>query len=393
MKLHTTLFLTVLCAVFFGSGVVSADWFQARGGLSNSRQVFEQTKKGTVAFVGGSITEMKGWRELVIEEIQRRFPDTEFEFISAGISSTGSTPGAFRLTTDVFTEGKKIDLLFEEAAVNDYTNFRTPVEMLRGMEGIVRHARILNPNVDVVVMYFAEPDKCREYRSGKTPEVIVQHERVAEHYGIPSINLAKEVTDRIDAGEFTWEKDFRDLHPAPFGHRLYRDTISRLFDAAWGENAAEPGTPDLPEPLDKFSYFRGRYVKIDDAKLGAGWTYVEKWSPSEFRVGTRGGFVNVPMLESVTPGAELTFDFEGTAVGVFAIAGPDTGILEFSVDGAPWKSKDFYTPWSAGLYLPWSQVLEAELSPGPHTLRLRLSEEKNQKSAGTAFRIVHFLVN
>ena len=31
---------------------------------------------------------------------------------------------------------------------------------------------------------------------------------MAAHYGIPTINLAKEVTGRIDAGEFTWEDDF-----------------------------------------------------------------------------------------------------------------------------------------------------------------------------------------
>ncbi|MDO4575053.1 MAG: SGNH/GDSL hydrolase family protein [Planctomycetia bacterium] len=367
---------------------VQAEWFETRSGLENCRRVFEETKKGTVAFVGGSITEMHGWREKVCEELQKRFPDTEFEFIAAGISSTGSTPGAFRLTTDVFTEGKKIDLLFEEAAVNDSTNFRTPVEILRGMEGIVRHARRLNPEVDIVMMYFAEPSKSHAYRAGKTPEVIAVQERVAEHYGVPSINLAKEVTDRIDAGEFTWEKDFRDLHPAPFGHQLYANTIARLFDACWESGKTFVRKP-LPEPLDPFSYFNGHYVSIDRA---TGWDRVENWQPP-VKVGTRRGFVNVPVLECVVPGKVLTFPFRGTAVGIFVAAGPDTGIVEYSVDGAPWKEKDFYTPWSRSLYLPWAQVLEAELPAGEHLLKLRMSEKKNPQSSGTAIRIVHFLEN
>ncbi|MDO4570213.1 MAG: SGNH/GDSL hydrolase family protein [Planctomycetia bacterium] len=393
----TLIFVSLLASLpSFAQDAPSREWFELRGGMPNSKEVFETTKKGTVAFVGGSITEMNGWRNLVIEELQKRFPETEFEFISAGISSTGSTPGAFRLTTDVFAQGKKVDLLFEEAAVNDYTNFRTPTEMLRGMEGIVRRTKTLNPNADVVVMYFAEPAKCRDYRAGIVPEVIVQHERVAEHYAIPSINLAKEVTDRIDAGEFSWEKDFRDLHPAPFGHELYCRTICRLFDAAW-PNASEQqtsaaesvSTAALPEPLDPFSYFDGHYVSIREAE---GWRLVENWTPT-LRVGVRRGFVNTPMLESSVPGETLSFRFNGRAVGIFAIAGPDTGIVEYSVDGREWKQKDFFTPWSTQLYLPWAQIFEAELDEGPHVLRLRMASEKNPKSVGNALRIVHFLVN
>lgn len=392
-KMHKSLFLSAFFALFFLiSGTVFGEWFEVRGGLSNSQKVFSETKKGTVAFLGGSITEMNGWRNLVIEEIQKRFPDTEFEFISAGISSTGSTPGAFRLTTDVFTQGKKVDLLFEEAAVNDYTNFRTQTEMVRGMEGIVRHARILNPNVDVVVMYFAEPAKNADYEAGKTPDVILQHEKVANQYNIPSINLAKEVFDRIQAGEFTWKEDFKDLHPAPFGHQLYCATICRLLDACWNTDAPKAVTPELPAPVDAFSYAYGHYESIEKAQLGAGWNLVENWTPS-ISCGTRKGFVNVPMLETTTPGSELTFRFQGTAVGIFAISGPDTGIVEWSIDGGSWKQKDFFTPWSRSLYLPWSQVFEAELSDSPHVLKLRLSNEKNANSSGTAIRIVHFLVN
>lgn len=375
-------------------GILHAEWFTLREGLPHCQNVFETTGKGTVAFVGGSITEMNGWRNLVCEELQKRFPNTEFEFIAAGISSTGSTPGAFRLTTDVFKNGKKIDLLFEEAAVNDSTNFRTPTEMLRGMEGIVRQAKRLNPQVDIVMMHFAEPDKSRDYRAGKTPVVIATHEKVAEHYRIPSINLAKEVTDRIDAGEFSWENDFRDLHPAPFGHQLYANTISRLFDAAWTENRVSTTsvTSQLPPPLDPFSYFYGHYVAIDQAILTEGWLRVDDWKPT-IPAGTRRGFVHVPVLECTTPGKILEFPFQGTAVGIFAVAGPDTGVVEYSIDNGLWKQKDFFTPWSQGLYLPWSQIFEAELPEGKHTLRLRMAEEKNEKSIGTGIRIVHFLVH
>jgi hypothetical protein len=38
-------------------------------------------------------------------------------------------------------------------------------------------------------------------------------------------------------------------------------------------------------------------------------------------------------------------------------------------------------------------MFEADLSPGAHTLRLRLTGEKNSRSRGTAARILEFAVN
>ena len=57
------------------------------------------------------------------------------------------------------------------------------------------------------------------------------------------------------------------------------------------------------------------------------------------------------MLETNRPGAKLTLDFEGTAVGIFCASGPAAGILEYSVDGAPFKKLDTFTAWSGGLYI------------------------------------------
>ncbi len=89
----------------------SRKYHHLRGGLDNYRISFEQEKKGRVAFLGGSITYNPGWRDSICQYLQKRFPETHFEFIAAGIPSLGSTPGAFRLERDVLSKGK-IDLLF-----------------------------------------------------------------------------------------------------------------------------------------------------------------------------------------------------------------------------------------------------------------------------------------
>ena len=369
--------------------------FNLRHGLTNSRVKFQRNKKGRVAFLGGSITYNPGWRNMVCQYLQQRFPQTEFDFVAAGIPSTGSTPGAFRLTRDVFKNGP-VDLLFEEAAVNDATNGRTDIEQIRGMEGIVRQARRLNPEIDIILMTFVDPEKMKAYNEGSIPAVVRNHEKVAEHYQLPSLNLALEVTERINAGQFDWPNDFRNLHPSPFGQNVYFRSMKRLLDTAWAEpledNIKAASNPMPAEPLDSFSYFRGRYVDIGQAELVEGFVYDKAWNPRDGK-GVRKGFVDVPVLKADRPGAVLKLKFEGTAIGIFVTCGPDVGIIEFSVDNSAFRQIDQFTLWSANLHLPWSYVLDAELGSGVHEITLRTTDKKNPKSRGYACRIVYFLVN
>lgn len=364
-----------------------------RGSLDNCSIKFSREKKGRVAFLGGSITFNSGWRNMVCDYLQERFPSTEFEFINAGIPSTGSTPGAMRLVRDVLSKGT-IDLLFEEAAVNDATNGFKPEKQLRGMEGIVRHALQSNPRMDIVMLHFADQDKMADYNNGKIPEVIQQHEKVAEYYGIPSINLAKEVNDRILNGEFTWRDDFRNLHPSPFGQKLYFNSIKHLFETSWKNSpAADLKTKGLPEKLlDPFSYTNGHFDPLKNARLINGWTLVNDWKPND-KASTRSGFVHVPILEATEPGAVFKLKFKGKAIGLFITSGPDAGMVEYSIDGADYKTADQFTQWSNQLHLPWVIMLDDELQDGKHTLMLRIAQSKNSKSKGNACRIHQFIVN
>ena len=374
----------------------SAPYFSFRSDFNNSRIKFENEKVGRVAFLGGSITYNGGWRDSICNYLKQRFPETKFEFIKAGIPSTGSVPGAFRFINDVGSKGK-IDLLFEEAAVNDGPdgNNMNAVEMIRGMEGIIRHARELNPEIDIVMMHFVDPGKIKMYNEGKTPEVIQQFEKVAHHYGISTINLAKEVTDRINNKEFSWEKDFIDLHPSAFGQGIYGNAMIAFFNTVWNKELpinSKITLHKIPKnKLDAFSYSKGEYVNIKKAKRIKGWEYIENWKPSD--VGGREGFENVPVLQAKEAAAELQLSFTGTAAGIFVAAGPDAGILETSIDGAPFIKTDLFTKWSASLHLPWVYVLQDNLAEGKHTMTIRTSNQHNALSKGNACRIVYFVVN
>lgn len=371
-----------------------------RGTLANAFSKFEGEKKGTIAFLGGSITEMKGWHNMIMEDLKQRFPETTFTFIEAGISSTGSTPHAFRLESDVLQKGMP-DLMFVEAVVNDHTNGFGPVEQVRGMEGIVRHALELNSVMDIVMLHFIYDPFIGMAEAGRRPDVVLNHERVANHYGLSSIDLIQDIFARMKDGQFTW-KEFGGTHPAWVGHKYYAAAINALFDAEQQDRAEWKTEPhSWPEkPLDAFSYDKGCFVGIDQATHLKGFRIENDWTPQENSeasvdwavqtqvVKTRKNFVHVPMLVADKAGASFRLEFEGRAIGLFGVSGPSAGVLEYSVDGSDWKRVDTHTKWSDGVYLPWVFMLEDELPAGKHTLKLRMA-----KGRRTGCWIRNFVVN
>ena len=370
------------------------DYFTMRGTLDRCRHRFERDGVGKVVFVGGSITNMDpGWRSMTADYLRERFPKTEFTFVNAGIPSTGSVFGAFRVLHDAF-EGGPPDLLFEEAAVNDLHLKHSDTNILRGMAGLLRRVRSSGSSTDAVVMHFVDPRHMKDYRNQRTPGAIAIHERAAEHYGVPTLHLAREVTERIDAGQFDWKRDFKNLHPSPYGHRLYSASIRRLLASAWEAPLADEFQPVnhvMPEPIDPFSFSAGDLVDPNLVSDRQGFEWIERCDPRAGGVGgnVREGFYNVPMLVSTTPESGFSFSFTGRGVGLLTASGPDAGIIEYSIDGTDWQSLDLKTGHPR-LHLPTISVLADELAgEAEHTLRLRLSGDRQPG----ACRIVHLVVN
>jgi sialidase-1 len=372
----------------------TSNYHNLAGGLGNSHIQFDRNQQGRIAFLGGSITYNGGWRDSLMAYFEKRFPNTDFEFVAAGIPSMGSTPSSFRLHRDVISKGR-IDLLFLEAAVNDATNGRSSREQIRGMEGVVRNLRRSNEAADVVIMHFVDPVKMNDYRQGREPKVITYHNKVAQHYGIPTINLAKEITDRIEHQEFTWEDDFKDLHPSPFGQGVYAHSMIEFLEHAYDgkpDQSARVSPHPLPDKLDPWCYDNGRLIDISTIEPAAHWALIPNWEPKD-DTGTRSNYTAVPMLISHTPGAIISMDFQGSAVGIAVAAGQDAGTIEFRIDQGPWQEQNLYTRWSSQLHLPWYYTLASELPGKMHQLEIRISQEKDPQSNGHACRIRYFFVN
>ena len=74
--------------------------------------------------------------------------------------------------------------------------------------------------MDIMMLHFILRSFYSEVGQRQMPDVILNHERVANHYLLPSVNLASEIAARMRSGEFTWEQ-FGGTHPNPLGHAYY----------------------------------------------------------------------------------------------------------------------------------------------------------------------------
>jgi hypothetical protein len=370
----------------------SEDYIKHYGNLDNALYRIKTEKSATVAFFGGSITNMVGWRGMVSDYLSKTYPETKFNFINAGIPSLGSLPHAFRMNKDVISKGR-IDLLFVESAVNDRGNGTNELTQRRALEGIVRHMLKVNPDANIIMMAFVDPDKIADYNKGIIPVEVQVHQDIAAKYHLQFINLAKEVTDRINAKEFNWKDDFKTLHPSPFGQGIYFRTMKQLLDDEFDKNPpSKLVAAHLPEPANKLNYENGNYFDIHNAINKKGFVIDELWKPAD-SVHTRPGFAKVPMLVTDKPGSSFELPFTGPTIGIGVVAGPDAGILKYSIDGKDYPNLDLYTQWSKTLHLPWYLILGDDLSAGKHTLKLEVADHHNEQSKGTACRIVYFLVN
>lgn len=356
-----------------------------RDGLPNSAAKFLRERTGHVAFLGGSITQMNGWSKLIEEDLCARFPETEFQFNNAGIGGTNSTFGVFRFDDDVLAKGS-VDLLFIEFVVNDGSEYGLANQRMQAMEGIIRKARQANPATDILVLYLADEWKVQAYRENKEPLAITHHERIMAHYGLPVINLALEITRRLDAGNFAWSDFYRDsCHPLPLGDAQYAGCIKELLDAAWKDASLSCQIihHPLPAPLCEDHLAAAHLIGTKNAQ---GWTMVHGWLAE--KVCNYSGPVDV--LTATTPGETLTLPFVGSMLAMNAIAGMDAGVLEISIDGGAFTEMDIFDNHCHRFHRPVFHMLAHGLSNGPHTAQLRVANSQNPLSTGHAVRVLQF---
>ena len=387
-----------LCAAVLGRAadqefpLAAAQEVRARGGLPNFFLKAQTTgAEVKVGYLGGSITAQNGWRVQTLAHFKRAYPQATFAEINAAIGGTGSGLGAFRVRQDVLSKGP--DLLFVEFAVND--GGADPRDIVRCMEGIVRQTWQANPKTDICFVYTLTESLSPPMLEGKLQRSASAMEKVADHYGIPSITLGMEVARLAKAGKLLWKAKLpkTDAEKAAVGDRfvfaadgvhphdstgqvLYAEAVIRSLPALAIANA-RPTAHVAGPALDPANWERATLVPITAAKLSPG------LAPADMATDAyaKGWSKRLPAMVRLTkPGQSLEFKFKGTHCEVYDVIGPAGGKVAVTLDGgkpAVVQRIDAY-----GTYARLSTfVVGRDLPEAVHSVRLELLADPIDKAA------------
>ncbi|MEN9537543.1 MAG: hypothetical protein RLZZ178_1540 [Verrucomicrobiota bacterium] len=387
-----------LCVAVLGQAadkdypLVEAREVTPRGGLPNFFRKTQTTgAEIKIGYLGGSITAQNGWRVQTLAHFKQACPQASFTEINAAIGGTGSDLGVFRVQQDVLSKGP--DLLFVEFAVND--GGADPQRIIRAMEGIVRQTWKANPSTDICFVYTITEALSPPMLEGKLQRSATAMEKVADHYGIPSIALGMEVAKLAKAGQLAWraklpktEADKAALagkfvfaadgtHPHDStGQVLYTQAIIRSLPALAIANATP--TPHVIGPaLDAANWERAKLVPITEAKLSAGLASADPATDAHAKVWAK----RLPVMVKLTrPGQSIEFRFQGTHCAVYDVVGPAGGMVAVTLDGKAQKSVQRIDAYCTYPRLS-TFVVGTDLPEGEHTVRLELLADPIDKAA------------
>ena len=200
------------------------------------------------------------------------------------------------------------------------------------MEGLVRQITLYRATHSRILVYTLTPEMLQAYKAGKTPEYIKVSERIADHYGIPSLNLAKYAADKIIAGEISFEDFSADgINPTDAGASIYAEAVATFIDELMIAYPVpeKPRRYVLPEPLFPETDDNGRIVAYENPQVQRS----GDWKPGQ--ASPIGPFRHV--LVSDEPGAMLTLKFKGSEIGIIDVVDKDSADYEFSVDGVAFQ--------------------------------------------------------
>ncbi len=358
-----------------------------RQGLPNACRIWrEEKQEGTVFYVGGQAGNAKGgMRESFAGLVKKTYPGAHGVRLFSAWNRIypdrcSSVIETFRaMSSPAAASGEKawpfVALAVVELSAEDVGMPEAQVKA--ALEGLVRKMRRGAPCRDILFLHPADPRLVSDYRAGRVPEAVRWHEAVAEHYGIPSVNLAQAAALKpADAAD----------DPKARAGLLHEHVGALLARCAASPAQDQPvKLPNPKQPLTPLPWEEPTLVNYERGELDpAGWLGWQL-SPVDqiFHVAT-----------CSTPGPVMALTFNGDAVGVYGVTGPDAGDLEFSLDGGAWQALKVFDPESKdGKHHLYHRMLGEGLKKGTHALRVRVAEAVPQGSAGRQARIGWFTVN
>jgi hypothetical protein len=272
--------------------------------------------------------------------------------------------------------------------------------IIRCMEGIVRQIRRADPRTDVCFVYTVTEALVPALLDGKFQRSAGAMEKVADHYGVPTVHMGLEVARLAKAGRLLWKSPLPrteaeraalgdkfvfapdGVHPhESTGHELYLQAVVRSLPLI-AKASASAASHALPAPLAPDNFERARLEPVGRARLSEGVTLADmKADPFAKRWAVR-----LPQMAPLTrPGQSFTFRFRGTHAAVYDVVGPAGGKVKVTLDGGAPRVVARFDSYCTYPRLSVFTV-GTDLEDREHVVTVELTDERVDKAAVLAQR-------
>jgi len=318
-----------------------ADFYQVRGGIPNSQYFFKANTVGNqyLFFIGHSVLAGTGLKDPNLRYSAQMVRGFKTYFPAAAIIETrhmqpgGSWFGQFRCSSGQAVFGEVICsghlAILDFAAADRQANL---AQVKTSLEGLVRQITRYRATHSRILVYTLTPEMLAAYRAGQTPEYIRVCEQIAEHYAMPSLNLAKYAAQKIIAGAISATAFSADgINPTDAGAKIYGEAVGKFVDALLTAYPVpdQPKNYTLPAPLFPETDDNGRIIAYEDPQVQQS----GDWKPGQ--ASPIAPFRHI--LVSDKPGATLSLPFTGSEIGVLDIVDKDSADYQYAVDGAAFQ--------------------------------------------------------
>ncbi len=342
-----------------------------RGNWHKLKECMKKAREGhpvITGFLGGSITQgslsstpetcyaylvYKWWRET--------FPQSDIQFINAGIGGTTSQFGVSRVEDHLLKY--RPDFVLVEFAVNDdNTEF-----FKETYEGLIR--RICTDQCDPAVLLMNNV----KYDDGGSAEDV--HLQVARAYQLPMVSMKATIWPEIEAGRIQRSEITPDnLHPNDAGHELVAKVITDFLEKIYQEMDHEEKPPfkqAFPLPVTANAYQNSvRYQNHNSSPEISGFT-ADPEPQKDIREIFRKGWTAGCKGDKIS----FTIDCTGVAVQYRKSVKKPTPIARVVVDDqeeqAVLLDGNFQEDWGDCLYI---DTITKHMEPGMHKVEISIVE-------------------
>jgi len=302
-----SLFLVVALVLSLGVTMVAA-----------AGEKFDNKSNVNIVYFGGSQTQVGleegGWCHMITDWFSENYTGSTFKTIDASYGGMGSNWGFMRAKADVIS--KNADIVFIDFALNDNSVYGSGAvneeNGLSYIEAMVRNIMSAKEAPKVFFIYTCKKSQITD-ESAKTTHKKAMYHKIAEHYGIPEIDIHDGLCE-LDSVDDLFRSD--DVHFSDAGNEKVGEIAIAALETD-GFIKAPVLKSDLYIHANRYSAYSPDEFKVVDLYNDGKLTTTGEWEVVD-QTGTAPSYIGNMDLKYINPkteGSTFSYEFKGDMIG------------------------------------------------------------------------------